>query len=173
MLVKSVTWLFWTYLTLKVIHLAFGRDPGVRDAPWTVRRRLLRGEPWLFAIAFLISVPAAVISVRYFHHAHQRGFAHAVGCYGRLRNLNALPHVRGRFDAFKVYDVIVSDEWAANEGGRWLGVDRGRIDHALTQQMRSYAERYSAVARRGPAAEAAEIPAIEECLKYPGLYLDA
>jgi hypothetical protein len=171
-MVKCIAWLFWTYLTLKLIQLVFGSRPGVDEAPVSIRRRLLRGEPILCAIAFALSVPAALLSSWYLHRGYERSLDFAADCYGRLRALDGLPDVRQRFDPFKVDEVIQRAEGSAAIAGQALDLEPARIHGMFAQKSRFHADRYAVLARQGGQhGRDGEAAAIARCLQQPLLNL--
>ena len=171
-MVKCITWLFWTYLTLKLIQWVFGSRPGVRDAPPTLRQRLLRGEPLLFAIAFALSVPTALLSSWYLHRSYSRSLEFATDCYGRLRALDQLPDIRRKFDAYEVDRVVQGAEGSAAISGQALDLEPAHITGKLAEKMRFHTGRYAALARAGDhQAQTVEAAAITRCLQQPLLGL--
>jgi ABC-type multidrug transport system ATPase subunit len=113
-MVKTFVALLGTYLTLKLIQYAVGGQPGYRDVDPTLREQLLRGEPILFAVAFALSVPAALWSNWYFHRLYTRGLGASTDCYGKLRALNELPAVSRSFDPYTIFDRV---GWASKQPG--------------------------------------------------------
>ncbi len=171
-MVKCIAWLFWTYLTLKLVQLVFGSPAGAGEALPTLRRKLLRGEPFLFAIAFALSVPAALLSSWYLHRGYTRSLDFAADCYGRLRALDGLPDIRRRFDPFKVDEVIQRAEGSAAIAGPALDLELARIHRMFAQKMRFHADRYAVLARQGGQhGRNGEAAAIARCLQQPLLNL--
>jgi hypothetical protein len=171
-MLKCLTWLVCTYLTLKFVQLAFGSRPGAWVAESPLRQRLLRGEPTLLAIAFALSVPTALLSSWYLHRGHTRSLEHTTDCYGRLRALDQLPAIRRQFDAYKVFQVAESSAQAATIAGQALDLQPARIALMLAQKQRFYTGHYAVLARQnGQKAQANEATAITRCLQEPLLNL--
>lgn len=171
-MVKCLIWLFWTYLTLKLIQWVFGSRPRAWEPAPSFRQKLLRGEPILFAIAFALSVPTALASGWYLHRGYTRALEQSADCYGRLRAIDRLPEVRSRFDAYQVFQVVQGAEQGAAIAGQWLGLEPARVTRMLAQKMRFYGGRYAVLARRDDdPAEADEAAAIARCLREPPLNL--
>jgi hypothetical protein len=148
-MVKVVTWLLCTYLTLKLIQYVFGGQPGFRDVEPTFREKLLRGEPILFAVAFALCVPAALWSNWYFHRLYTRGLETSTDCYGKLRALNELPAVSRSFDPYTIYDRVDWAEQTARISGDGLGLQPAVVSKALADRARLFSARYAALAREG------------------------
>jgi hypothetical protein len=148
-MVKAFVALLGTYLTLKLIQYAVGGQPGYRDADPTLREQLLRGEPILFAVAFALSVPAALWSNWYFHRLYTRGLEASTDCYGKLRALNELPAVSRSFDPYTIFDRVGWAEQTARISGDGLGLQPAVVSKALADRARLFSARYAALAREG------------------------
>ena len=164
-MVKVVTWLLCTYLTLKLIQYVFGGQPGFRDVEPTFREKLLRGEPILFAVAFALSVPAALWSTWYFHRGYTRGLEVSTNCYGQLRALNQLPAVSTNFDPYTIYDGVGGAEQTARIAGDGLGLKPAVVSKLLADKVRLFSGRYALLARQSDRREIQdETAAIKHCL---------
>ncbi len=171
-MIKAAVWLFCTYLTLKLIQFFFGDRPGFRKIPLSLREKLLRGEPLLFAIAFAISVPAALWSSRFLHQGYTRAFEHATDCYGKLRAVDALADVGKRVDAYQVYKAVLGAQGAAFLAAQSLKLEPAVVNKALTDKMDFYARRYANLSRQGGRREIRDqTGAIERCLNEPSIEL--
>jgi len=165
---KAATWLFYTYLALKMIHLVFGARRPVDEPPRALLQRLRSGEPALFAVAFTLSVPLAVWSSWYFNRGYGRGLVHSIDCFGRLGAAEALPPVRRRFDAYALYESALMAEQGAGDAADWLNVPRSSTNIRLQASLSIYRKRYALLARQGSATGIAhETEAIERCLREP------
>jgi len=162
---KAATWLFYTYLALKMIHLVFRARRQFDEPSRTLLQHLRSGEPALFAAAFLLSVPVAVWSSWYFNRGYERVLVHSIDCYGRLAAAEALPTVRRRFGPFKLYDNALGAEGAAGDAADWLNVPRSSTNIRLQASLSIYRKRYALLARQGSAiGMARETDAIERCV---------
>ena len=168
-MVKCIIWLLCTYLTLKLVQIAFGSPPVAGEGRGLVREKILRGEPILLVIAFALSVPTAIWSSWSWHCSYAFGLAWSVDCYGKLRALYHLPQMGKKFDSYAVMEMIDSKEQIAFEAGGGLRVDPRRITAMLAQKQRYYTDRYSALARGGARRDVqAEAVAVERCFwDYP------
>jgi hypothetical protein len=161
---KAVTWLLCTYLALKGVQYVFGGRPGFRDIEPTLREKLLRGEPVLFAIAFALSVPVALWSSWYFHRGYTRSLQASTDCYGQLRALNQLPGVARKFDAYSVYDAVGGAELMARIAGEGLELAPIVVSKTLADKTRLFSARYALLARQGdPRKIQDQAAAIEHC----------
>jgi len=138
-MVKCLIWLFWAYLMLKLIHLGLGGRGGSRDAPLTIRERLLGGEPILFAVAFILSVPVPLAISWQLHRGYLHGFQLATDCYGRLAAAGALPGIGNKIDRYRLYQAADSAESLAKRAGQFMDFRRDLVTAALADTTRHYA----------------------------------
>ena len=163
-MVKAVTWLLCTYLALKLVQFIFGGRPDFREIEPGVREKLLRGEPILFAIAFVLTVPLALWSSWSFHRGYSRGFQVSTDCYGKLRALNELPGVGRKFDYWSIYQAAGGAEQVAAIAGEELDLEPAFVSKTLADKMRFYSGRYALLARQGDRRKIRdEVAAIERC----------
>lgn len=171
-MVKAAIWLLCAYLTLKLIQYFFGGRPGFDNVSLGFREKLVRGEPILFAVAFALSVPAALWSSWFLHRGYARAYEHATDCYGRLRALDALADVGKRVDAYQVYKAAVGAQGAAFLAARSLALTPAVVDEALTGKTGFYGRRYAGLSRQGDPREIrAQTGAVERCLNEPAIEL--
>ena len=158
-MVKYLTWLFWAYVMLKLIHVVLGGRGGA-DAPPTLRERLLGGEPMLFAAAFVMSVLVPLWVSSQLHRGYTQGFQLATDCYGRIAASSAVPGIRDKIGPWRLYEASDRAQSLAKLTGQLLDVKHDLVTAALSDRAHLYARRYAAVARMddsrkdsGPEAE--------------------
>lgn len=171
-MVKAAYWLLCAYLVLKLIQYFFGGRPGFRNVELGFREKLLRGEPFLFAIAFAISVPAALWSSWFLQRGYARAFEHATECYGKLRALDQLAEVGKRADAYQVYNAIMGAQGAAFLAAQSLKLKPAAVNQALTDKMSFYARYYGSLSgERDNWKIRTQANAAERCLNDPAIEL--
>lgn len=169
---KAALWLLCTYLTLKLIQYVFGGRPGFRNVELTVREKLMRGEPILFAVAFAIAVPAALGSSWFVETGYARAFEHSTDCYGKLRALDQLADVGKRANPYKVYETIMGAQGAAFLSAQSLHLEPAFVNKTLADKMGFYAGHYSSLSRQGDRQKIRDqTGAIERCLNEPAIEL--
>jgi hypothetical protein len=145
---------------LKLIHLALGGRPP------TIRERLLGGEPILFAVAFVLSVPVPLWMSWQLHRGYTHGFQLASDCYGRFAAVSALPGTKTKIDPLRLYQAADSAESLAKRAGELLGFRRDVVTAALSNKTHLYTRRYAALTRAGAPRKAFEQEAeVRHCFK--------
>ena len=167
-MVKAVQWLFCTYLVLKLLQYFFVARSGFGTVEPGFRKRLLRGEPVLFAVACAISIPAALGSSWYFQRGYQRGLEHSADCYGKLSALRHLRDVETEFDALRVFRSVQAARQAVSLAAQSLELAPDEAKRLMADKSSFYTRRYATLTRQGDGRELrAQAAAIERCMSEP------
>lgn len=117
------------YAALKAGQFAFlGRPAGYREEPVALDSRLVTGEPWLLAIAFLLTVPPALGAHWYHRHKFTAMLDEAVTCYGLIDGYQEPVGISSQ-RSYRSYEALLSERAVALDASRQLG-----IPAALTSQ---------------------------------------
>jgi len=163
---KYLVWLFWAYVALKLIHLMLGRGSGSDGGPLTIRERVVGGEPILFAVAFLLSVPVPMWISGQLHRGYAQGFQRATDCYGRFAAGSALPGIRNEFDRYRLYQGVDGAESLAQRAGQLLDLKHDVVTAVLANKTHLFARRYAALTRAGEPRQVIEQEeAVRHCFK--------
>jgi hypothetical protein len=168
MMVKAAYWSLCTYLVFKLIQYFFVARPGFQKDEPSVRQKLLRGEPIVFIVACVVTVPAVLGSIWYLQRGYERGLQHSADCYGKM---GALPHLRAveaQFDALQLFRSVRDARHAVLLAAQSLELAPDDADRLLAERLGFHTRRYSTVRRQDDRqAMRAVAIAIERCLSVP------
>lgn len=123
--------LLLVYAALKGARLAFVTTSGFGDAPVTFGKRLRSGEPTLFIIALLLSVPPVLGAIWY----HKRKFTailnESTACYGRILAYRNVPEIERTNDESAIYAAFEGYQASAFDAARQLGMSLTMVQRQL------------------------------------------
>jgi len=165
---KAVQWLLCTYLALKFVQFFFVARPGFGRPEPGFGQKLLRGEPVVFLVACVSSVPAAIWSTQYFQNGFERGLERSVDCYGRASAVEHLGAAARRFDSLRVFKFSKLAKRSALNAAQALTPARADAEKLMADRLSFYTQRYSTLRRRGDERGIrAQTTAIRRCMSEP------
>jgi hypothetical protein len=162
-MVKFLSWLLWTYALLKLIHLVLSRRPSDRQP--TIRERLSSGEPILFTVAFVLSVPVPMLISWQLHRGYTQGLEQATDCYGKIAAASALPSVKNNVGPWRLYEAADRADALAGRAGALLAFEHAAVKKALSNKKQLYARRFAAPAAADTGKSLQAEAEVRQCLK--------
>lgn len=157
--------LLLVYAALKAARLAFITGTGFDRRPISFGQRLRSGEPVLFVLAVLLSVPPALGATWY----HKRKFTailqNSTACYGRIGAFKDVPGIARTNGESAIYDAFERHREQALDAARQLDASMVAAERELDAAAAAFEAEQSAP--RNSRSWQNQIAATQRCLRPP------